>query len=159
MTHNKQWINSEEFQVSYLRMYKSGSSTICKYLGNLRQETKPKYRQFTVIRDPYERAVSIYSEMVKIHKLKDTFTGYITHLYFSSAGFKDKHQLPQAYWLENLDIKLFKLSELDKVAAWIGSGKPFSHLNKRNSNIELTQQNRKMIEIIYRKDIILFESI
>ncbi len=159
-----QWYNSEKLKVSYKRIYKSASSSIVDMLGKHTRTMQPeREKRFTVIREPYARAVSIYKELVNRPTLKKrklfTFSDYLE--YTLKAGYFDKHQFPQIFWLRNLpDIKLFKMEDITAAAIWAGvDPDKVKTINPRKLIVEVNNRDKEIIKELYFEDIVLYETL
>ena len=118
-----QWYNAQDYEVSYKRMYKSASSTIVDLLGAHSRDSEAKFaKRFTVIRDPVGRAKSIYKELESQGLLAmrgiHSFSAYLEYTW--KEGYFNKHQFPQAFWIPECEIRIFRLDQLDDVCNYIG---------------------------------------
>lgn len=152
--------NSPEYQVSYLRMYKSGSSTICKALEPYNQIYEPEFKKkFTCIRNPFTRAKSIYRQMRAIGKEEGeySFEKFLEKLLHT--GFYDKHQISQSFFLRG-NLKLFRLEDEALWCEYIGIS-PGELVNqnvraKEPHNMDMSKKSFELVERLYSDDIDLW---
>lgn len=155
-----QWYSSHDLKLSYLRMYKSGSSTIVDLLGDYKQDYNPIYPKFTIIRDPYTRAKSIWREICSLQQKNLSFKEY-TNL-VDDIGFWDKHQLSQAFWLkDSKDIYIFKLEEPKKWIEFMGVDPDtiINHNVKRKTKDTFESWEKDWVRKVYNDDIFLYKII
>ena len=151
-----QWYNAHDYQVSYKRMYKSASSTIVDLLGAHSRDSEAKFtKRFTVIRDPADRAKSIYKEMEGQGLLAmrgiHSFSAYLKCIW--KEGYFNKHQFPQSFWLPEDKIRIFRLDQLDEVCAYIGAPvTDLKRINARDQIIDVTDADLEIIQELYRDD-------
>ena len=157
-----QWYNAQDYEVSYKRMYKSASSTIVDLLGAHSRDSEAKFaKRFTVIRDPVGRAKSIYKELESQGLLAmrgiHSFSAYLEYTW--KEGYFNKHQFPQAFWIPEGEIRIFRLDQLDDVCAYIGvdSGQ-IKHINARDQIIGVNYADLEIILELYRDDFELFKT-
>lgn len=151
-----QWYNAQDYEVSYKRMYKSASSTIVDLLGAHSRDSEAKFaKRFTVIRDPVGRAKSIYKELESQGLLAmrgiHSFSAYLEYTW--KEGYFNKHQFPQAFWIPECEIRIFRLDQLDEVCTYIGvdSGQ-IKHINARDQIIGVNYADLEIILELYRDD-------
>ena len=166
MTPQTQWYNCELYKVSYKRLYKCGSQSVLDMLTNWVKEDQPKYeKRFSVVREPVERAKSIYKEMVKRHTPNpnngwtmgcESFSEWLQYLV--DNGFYNNHQYTQMDLLENSSpIRLFTLSEMKNVTAWIGSDtNRIRTVNVNKQKVKVTDTDLDLIARLYGVDFDLF---
>lgn len=156
-----QWYNSPTYKVSYKRNYKAASSSIVSLIGEHQQETKPAYnKRFSVLRNPYDRAVSMYKHIkYTLNRIQDkTFSEYLE--YTLKEGYFDKHQFPQTFWIVGIpELTLFTLKQIEQVREFIGTSMPVPHLNRIDKSIHLTNRDREIIETLYSDDIDLYQRV
>lgn len=151
--------NSDRYQVSYYRMYKSASSTILNILTDHTQEHKSSYPVFTVIRNPFTRAKSIYRQMIHMNKTKLSFLYYLLDI--KDNGVYDKHQLTQSELLSycNEPCKLFTLEDYK----WVDHIGYKQHIQSKNvrqlTEDSFTPEEIELINDIYGSDVDLYLSI
>lgn len=152
--------NSDRYQVSYYRMYKSASSTILNALKHYDAINKPRFdKVFTVIRNPFTRAKSAYREVKHIGKTDLNFIDYLKDI--KENGFYDKHHLPQSELLSfcNFDLELFILEDYNWYK-YIGLKKPLHSVNVKQKGEDIfTSEELELIIDLYPDDIDLYLNI
>lgn len=143
------WHNSEKHNASYLRLYKCASSSVVQMLGDPEVENLPKYRKFTVIRNPFDRAISIWNEMTRMRKTKDDLTTFLKDI--RDNGYYDKHQLPFTTWLQS-DLVIFTTDQLNKVKDFLKCEKVY-HINPSTNKPILSEEDKSIIKELYADDI------
>lgn len=159
---HKLWYNSPKYQASYKMNFKCASTAIRRLLEQPGKTTLPSYRPFSVVRDPFSRAISIYMQMVRMDIHLDlNFTTWLEYL--DQEGFYDKHQFTQVEHLSWGDyegeIRIFRIDQMDKMCDWLGA--PVSSLrpaNESNNKPSLTDKDRELITKLWEEDFELWES-
>lgn len=139
---------------SYLLNYKCASTSIKQAIGKPKKSIRPTGQVYTYVRDPLDRAASIYDEMVK--QRKHHGLPFILWLRMLKSGFDDAHQLPQTYYINQVPkIKLF--TDLDKLQEYLGVR--LKKLNPSTNKPDITPKEEQLIREIYADDFKLFKSL
>jgi len=121
-----------------------------------------------IIRNPFERFISCYTNRILYHKDKDFKDFDIDKIlsYLNIGKFTNNHFLPQCYFLGN-DLNYFEIvgdvknlnSFINKINNFFNKRIDFPrmHINKINYNISLSQEQKNKIQNIYSKDFDLYE--
>lgn len=154
---NVYWYDSGSTESSYLLIFKNGSTSIRHAMGHVRKVSTPGARAFTKLRDPYERSVSIYNEMVKQGHASGSFQYWLEQKW--EHGFTNVHEYAQTHWLELAkadapDIRIF--TTFEQVEAFLG--RPIPHRN-RSQRFEMTEHDRAVISELYADDIKLWNNL
>ena len=92
------YFDSEKYHRSYLRIPKTGSTSIVKAMEMVEVD-KPKYKRLiTVLRNPYDRILSCYHECKRSnHKNTDTFEDWLDRVIYE--GYYNPHaSLQESYY-------------------------------------------------------------
>lgn len=138
--------------LTYLMIHKCASTSIKRALGMKKKSSIPDNTPFTVIRNPIDRAASIYSEMVEmgIHRGLE-FSDWLVYL---QGGFYDSHQIPMSYWLDKCGgVKVF--TSLNDASVWLNVKIP--RTNQRKTQVEITPEGERLIGELWADDIELYE--
>lgn len=151
------WYDSGSTESSYLLIFKNGSTSIRHAMGHVRKVRTPGARAFTKLRDPLDRAVSIYNEMVKQGHANGSFNHWCEDKL--EHGFTNVHEYPQSHWLDLAkedapDIRIF--TTFEQVEAFLG--KPIPHRNK-SERFKMTEVEEAMVREIYKTDFELWQQL
>lgn len=149
------WYHSRRHQVSYQRIYKSGSSSMVALMGAEEWKTfEPVYpRRFVVLREPFSRSYSIYKELIAMKLVSGSYGDYLRRTV--QEGFFNKHQLPQVFWIRGYEntMEYFMLSDLSKLCRWLDvSLEEIPKLNKRPGNHVHGEDEVILVKALYRDD-------
>lgn len=101
----------------------------------------------------YKSASSTIVDLRGIH----SFSAYLEYTW--KEGYFNKHQFPQAFWIPECEIRIFRLDQLDEVCTYIGvdSGQ-IKHINARDQIIGVNYADLEIILELYRDDFELFKT-
>lgn len=162
---------SHKYQLNYLLIPKTGSTTVRTWLGCISNKfwhhaqsgLQYDYTLFTVIRDPYSRFLSGYNEARRINATQRTI---LETLELGKYGvFRDRHLYPQSWWIteaENAGLQIRYFLECDdtlcdQLAELTGENNGHLRLNPSNKQRKLTNQQRELIKEVYKEDFELYE--
>jgi len=131
-----------------------------------KQQYEKTGKAFSIIRNPYDKALSAYKWLVKNPNGRRRCEDTLDH-----GAFGTKHY--QEYWVVShlescfdsinffIDPNKVELVPLEKIQEFsktlIIGDKQFPHKNVSKSENKLTQTERKLVETIYEKDFELYE--
>ena len=154
------WINSIYYRVSYRRVYKSASTSITSMLWQSNEGNKPAYlKRFTVIREPFARLQSIYNQVKRNGDTSENITSFLERI--KSEGFRDPHELPQTWFIQDCEnLTFFTLEQMKEVVNFIGCFDKKQHFhNQSKTRPELSKKDKALIEEIYHEDFKLYNKI
>jgi len=116
--------NSQQYQVSFLGIPKTGSSTVRKILGidtESEWSLQPEYSQvFTVLREPTERIKSGYQECKRRRTLRPGTTCFGSFVKsIEQCDFFDEHIRPMSYYFNDQVSHVFALDNLSTLWSWL----------------------------------------
>ena len=150
------YFDSHQHQVSYLTLYKCASTSIKKAIDAGKKTTMPLYDVFTVIRNPIERAPSIYAENVLKNEHKGlSFTEWLQ--YIKEHSFYEQHQLPQIHYIDQHLDKINSITIYTSVRECMEDlDIPIGKLNQRRTEVKVTSQDIELIKDIWSDDLTIW---
>lgn len=164
---------SHAYRINFLGIPKTGSTTIRRLLDiednscwhYIDEGITFPYQIFTVVRDPYERFLSSYHETLRRRTHDGTIDELLKEL--ENGIFKDEHTLPQADYLEEAqkygvfsDYYLICDNSLTRqLNTLLTTDFRDIRLNETIGKGKLENGQRRIIEEIYWKDFMIYESI
>tara|TARA_Y100000590_G_scaffold464593_1_gene634420 strand:- start:220 stop:876 length:657 start_codon:yes stop_codon:yes gene_type:complete len=160
----------EESSKKVLEIKKSGKKTnlVNIWPNHQKFEKVDATYKCCIIRDPIERFLSAYRNRILFHKDSDFFEYTIDSIIDNllNNNFKNKHFLPQYYYLGN-DLSYYnfceninKIKEFEKyINNFFGNNIFFPKLQTggNDKKIELSSNQTEKIKYIYKKDFDIFE--
>lgn len=144
------------------------NESIVKYISRTDALTN-RYENFTVTRNPYDRAISMYNDFMKRRdlyltvledsaKVIDTIDSFLEYL-LSVSNNLNEHFKPQTSFIlvrdKILVDNVFDINDITKINKRYNLNIP--HINTTNNKIGLNSYQRHMIHQLYEKDFDILE--
>lgn len=130
----------------------------------------PGSKCFSVIRDPYQRAASIYKHFSSVltHQYYETNSqmSFSQHLEWLKANPDISHLMSQSYYLEGGGVDIYTLDNIDRIIPKMVEYSSLSViprnvpvLNAINKHVLMTDHDYELIKELYRDDVKLYEQL
>lgn len=143
MIGHARYYDSEKYHISYLRIPKTASTSIVKGMEMVEVE-KPRYKRLiTVIRNPYDRILSMYHECKRSnHRDTDTLSDWLDRVV--KDGFYNNHA--------NLQVAVFNQAIASGYKFWKIYDVQALELLEVDFRLKLPHENKTMYEDKFQYD-------